>query len=440
MEHASGQSVAIISLGCAKNLVDSERMLALLAEAGYAVAAPLDEADVIVVNTCGFIAPARDESLAAIRQAVALKGTGRAQRVVVAGCLVTRQREALRRAVPGIDAIVGVDDREQIARAVAGDGPATRLSPCTGRIGGDTPRFRLTPRHTAYLRIAEGCSQGCTFCTIPAIRGPFRSRPAAQVLAEAEQLARDGAIELNVIAQDTTGYGRDLPGDWTLAKLLRALDAVDGVRWIRLHYAYPRRFDDALIDAMAGCERVVPYVDLPLQHISDTVLRRMGRGVTRAQTERLLDRLRQRLDAPTIRTTFIVGFPGETDAEFAELLDFVRQQRFDEVGAFSYFAEDGTPAAEMDGQVDAEVIDARAAELIETVDGIARRRAAARVGQRLDVLVDGVGADGRPFARHARQAPEVDSICLLDGPAEPGTVVPGEVTGAEGANLLCRAR
>ncbi|MFW6132709.1 MAG: 30S ribosomal protein S12 methylthiotransferase RimO [Planctomycetota bacterium] len=438
MQHQRATSVALICLGCAKNLVDGERMLATLARGGCAVGAPVEDADVIVVNTCGFIGPARDESLSAIREALGRKDAGRTERVVVAGCLVNRDRDALWAEAPGIDAIVGVDDREEILRAVTAAAPATLLSPCDGRIHSDAGRFRLTPRHTAYLRIAEGCSQRCTFCTIPAIRGPFRSKPPREVLAEAEELVADGAVELNLIAQDTTGYGRDLAGGWTLDRLLRALDDVDGVAWIRLHYAHPRGFDADAIDAMTDCAHVVPYVDLPLQHINDDVLRRMGRRVRRDEIETLLDRLDRCLDAPAVRTTFIAGFPGETEAQFAELLDFARQRRFDEVGVFEFFAERGTAAGGMDGQLDADVISARAAALIEAVDGIARQNAVGRVGQRLGVLVDGRAEGGGVFGRHARQAPEVDSVCLLDADVPPGTFLDAEVTGTDGANLLCR--
>ncbi|MCK4276174.1 MAG: radical SAM protein, partial [Phycisphaerae bacterium] len=265
-------SVALVSLGCPKSLVDSEKMLATLAEGGCIVGAPMDQADVVVVNTCGFLAAARDESLEVISEALACKASGAARRVVVAGCLPNRDGRGIYELAAGIDAVVGVNDRDAILLAVTARRRVTRLSPCDGRIAADDGRFRLTPPHTAYLRIAEGCSQRCSFCTIPAIRGPFRSKPPEMVLAEAAELVSDGAVELNVIAQDTTAYGRDLPGRTDLAALLRALDALEGVRWVRLMYAYPRGFGDELIDAIAECRHVVPYVDIPLQHVSDPIL------------------------------------------------------------------------------------------------------------------------------------------------------------------------
>lgn len=437
MDTREPPSVAIVSLGCPKNLVDSERMLGLLAEAGCAVNAPPEEADVIILNTCGFIEAARSESLDEIRQAIGRKRRGAVGRVVVAGCLANRDGESLWDALPGIDALVGVDDRDEIVRAVTGAGPVTLLSPCEGEIHSDAGRFRLTPRHTAYLRIAEGCSHGCTFCTIPAIRGPFRSKPPEQVLAETRELISDGTVELNLIAQDTTAYGSDLDGGWNLARLLRALDGLDGVGWIRLHYTYPRSVTDELIDAMAACERVVPYLDMPLQHIADGVLKRMGRGVTRADIERLLGRLRDRIPDLTVRTTFIVGFPGETEEDFEELLAFARKQRFAEVGVFGFYAERGTPAAEMPDPIDIDDAARRAEALIDVVDGIAYEQAAAMAGRELRVLVDGLTRGGKCVGRHAGQAPEVDSLCLLEAERPAGTFIDARVSRANGANLIC---
>jgi len=430
-------SVALVSLGCPKNLVDSEKMLAQLAEAGLVVGAPLSDADIIVVNTCGFIAAARDESLGVIHEALQQKRAGRARRVIVAGCLVNRDAEALYEAAPGIDAIVGVNDRRRLLAAVTGRRAGTMLRRRPEAIGSDAGRFRLTPRHTAYLRISEGCSQRCTFCTIPAIRGPLRSKPPGMVLAEAEELIADGASELNIIGQETTSYGRDLPARTaTLPVLLRKLSHLDGARWIRLLYAHPRRFTDALIETIASAPHVVPYVDLPLQHISDPILRRMGRGVTRKGTEKLLGKLRARIPDVAIRTTFIVGFPGETDAHFQELLDFVEGFGFDALGVFEFSAEPGTPAASMPGAVPGEVTAQRAEAIMLAQQKIAFAANARAVGKRITVLVDGVDGQGRCFGRHPGQAPEIDGVCYLTEPAPAGTFLSGRVVAWSDYDLI----
>lgn len=435
-------TVALVSLGCPKNLVDSEKILATLAEGGCVVAAPIDQADVIVVNTCGFIAPAVQESLDVIAEAVAHKRTGRAQRVVVAGCLASRDGQKLFDLAPGIDAVVGVNDRDSILSAVRGRRHVTRVSACDGKVAGDEGRFRLTPPHTAYLRIAEGCGRRCTFCTIPAIRGPLRSKSPEQVLAEARELLADGAVELNLIAQDTTAYGSDLPapppagGHGSLAGLLRALDALEGAEWIRLMYAYPHHFGEDLIDAIAGCPHVVPYLDIPLQHISDAVLKRMGRAVTRKHIVDLLDRLRRRIDGLVLRTTFIVGFPGETDEQFGELLAFVKDFRFDALGVFPYYPEPGTPAARMRGAVDEHVKQRRLEAVMLAQQGIAFQANQRRVGQAVRVLVDGADADGICVGRHYGQAPDVDSICKLAAPRPAGTFVDGRVAAYDGYDLI----
>ena len=469
MKHAR-TTVALVSLGCPKNLVDSERMLAGLAQAGMVVAAPMDQADVIVINTCGFIAPARQESLDVIAEALEHKRAGRAKRVVVAGCLVNREWNRLFQLAPGIDAIVGVNDRDELVAAITGTGKISLTSPYRARLtsgrggtqggakgagpqgggarsdaqgnahkgGGvlsDAGRFRLTPPHTAYLRISEGCSQRCTFCTIPSIRGPYRSEAPQQVIAEAAELAADGAVELNVIGQDITGYGIDLAGRWTLPRLLRGLERVEGVRWIRLLYAYPQRFSDAMIDQMAASDRIVPYVDLPLQHIADAVLRRMGRGVGRASIERLLDRLRRTVKGVTIRTTFIVGFPGETDEHFEQLLGFVERFRFDALGVFEFCPEEGTPAARMDRQVGDEVKTQRRDAIMRAQQKIVLEAGKAMVGRRLQVLVDGTDQKGKCVGRHAGQTPDIDGVCLLSRRVEAGRFVEAEVTRPSGYDL-----
>jgi ribosomal protein S12 methylthiotransferase len=421
--------VALVSLGCPKNLVDSEKMLAALAAAGCIVPAPEDAADVIVVNTCGFLGSARQESLDVIGQALERKRRGPARRVVVAGCLSNRDGQKLYRLARGIDAVVGVNDRETIVAAVMGRGKITRLTPHpkTAAAPQDGGRFRLTPRHTAYLRISEGCSRRCTFCTIPAIRGPFRSKKPEAILAEAHELIADGAVELNVIGQDTTSYGRDLGHGHSLARLLRDLDRLSGLRWLRLMYAYPRQVGDALIDAMADCRRVVHYLDLPLQHIADPVLRRMGRLTTRKAIESLLVTLRRRIPDVVLRTTFLVGFPGETERCFRELLEFVKAFRFDALGVFEFSPEPGTAAAAMDCQVSDAAKAERARELMLAQQAIAFQANGRKVGKRLEVLVDGLDDHGRCVGRYYGQAPDIDSLCRLTSKHRPGKFITGKV-------------
>src|SRR5262245_47872903 len=323
---------AFVSLGCPKNLVDSERMLGKLAQDGYTLVPDADGADVVVVNTCGFIEPARQEWLGVIREMLELKARGRVGACVVAGCLAERKKDALLDEVPGVDHIVGVFGREEITqvvdRAVAQRlEQRTLFRPAPVRAQEDTARLRITPRHYAYLKISEGCDRLCTFCAIPGMRGKHVTKPIEEVVREARELAADGVRELILVAQDTTYYGMDLYGRVRLAELLRELDRLDGIEWIRVLYAYPINFTDELIETLAGAHKVLPYLDLPLQHINDRMLRRMQRRVNRAATEDLLSRLRQAIPNLTLRTTFIVGFPGETEAEFDELLAFVRESR-----------------------------------------------------------------------------------------------------------------
>ncbi|MFW6061310.1 MAG: 30S ribosomal protein S12 methylthiotransferase RimO [Planctomycetota bacterium] len=429
--------VALVSLGCPKNLVDSEKMLADLAESVHVVGAPLAEADVIVVNTCCFVSSAREESLEVISEAVEQKSSGRCRRVVVAGCLSTREREKLFQLVPGVDAVLGVDDRDRIVSAVTG---SERFAALAGAPAGpavsDSGRFRLTPPHTAYLRVSEGCSHGCTFCTIPAIRGPFRSKRMAEVTTEARELVDSGAVELNVIGQDTTSFGRDLPEGENLPALLRALNQIDGLAWIRLLYTYPRGFSDELVDTVAECDKVIPYVDMPLQHISTPVLKRMGRGIDRARTERVLTTMRERIPGLVLRTTFIVGFPGETDEQFQELLEFVQEFRFENMGAFAYSAEEGTPAADFQPQVPEEVKQDRLDQLMLAQQQISFAANERMTGRRLEVLIDGVDAEGICLGRYYGQAPAVDGACLLAEPLEPGQMVTAEVAGSHEYDLV----
>jgi len=411
--------VAFISLGCPKNLVDSEVMLARLAESGALITGDESVADTVVVNTCGFLGAAREEALGVLRELAQRKRRGDLKRIVVAGCLVQRDGEQIRRLVPEVDALVGVNNREDVARAVWSANRTSQaglsLGPCYGPAWSDRARLRLTPRHYAYLRISEGCNQRCTFCTIPSIRGPMHCKTPEEIVAEARELIDDGAREIILIGQDTTGYGQDIGYADGLAGLLRRLDReCDRAEWIRPMYLYPSVLSDAIIDAIAECERIVHYVDIPLQHISNRVLKRMHRGMTRHQTEALLTRLRQRIPGLTIRTTFIVGFPGETDAEFEELYAFVRDFGFDAVGAFVFSPEPGTPAARMKDQVPEPLKQERYERLMLAQQEVAFGRARAWVGRGFRVLVDGRNESGVVVARHAGQAPEVDAVCRFE--------------------------
>ncbi len=434
--------VAFISLGCAKNLVDSEKMLGQLAESGCALTNDESSADVIVVNTCGFLDASRTEALEVIREAVDQKTSGRCKRVVVAGCLVQRDGAGLLESVAGIDALVGVHNRDDIVRAVGrggrsrGAAPDLFLGDYHPFVQTDLARLRLTPRHHAYLRISEGCNQKCTFCTIPSIRGPMHCKPPEFVLQEARELAGDGAVEISLIGQDTTSYGEEFDESFGLDRLLHMLNEVDGVEWLRLMYVYPSVLTDAMIDAIAECDRVVKYVDIPLQHINDRVLKSMHRRVTRRDTELLLDRLRERIPGVHVRTTMIAGFPGETDGEFEELVSFVRDARFDALGVFAYSREPETPAGRMREQVPESTKNDRVDALMSVQQEVAFELAQRKVGTSMRVLVDGVTDDGLLIARHSGQAAEVDSVTYVaDSGAAVGEFVDVRCTGRRGYDL-----
>ncbi|MCK4657924.1 MAG: 30S ribosomal protein S12 methylthiotransferase RimO [Phycisphaerae bacterium] len=430
MPKSVDKRVGFVSLGCVKNLVDSEKMLGQLAEAGCTLTNDATDADVVVVNTCGFLAAARDEATDIIREMVALKGQGRLRRVVVVGCLVQRDGESLLDEVPGIDALVGVHNRDDVTRAVLSDptkpqgGVDLFLGDYHWFVAQDVGRLRLTPQHYAYLRISEGCDQKCTFCTIPAIRGPMHCKPPGVILDEARELISDGAVEIILIGQDTTSYGVDIDYTPGLAGLLRELNQVEGLGWLRLMYTYPSSLTEAMIDAVAQCDRVVNYLDLPLQHINDRVLKAMHRRVTRAQTEALLRRIRDMIPGVHLRTTMIVGFPGETETEFRELLDFVSGFQFDALGVFPYSLEPDTPAGRMHGQVPEAVKEERVQRLMLTQQEVAFSLADRCVNRRFAVMVDGAQDNGVQPARHKGQAPEVDSLTLLPGcDLPPGAMV-----------------
>jgi ribosomal protein S12 methylthiotransferase len=449
MTHSAKASFAFVSLGCPKNLVDSERMLGKLAQDGYTLTPDADGADVVVVNTCGFIEPARQESLGVIREMLELKRQGRVGAVVVAGCLAERKKDDLLHEVPEVDHIVGVFGREEIAGVLdrtlqhrLRDEQRSLFRPAPVRALEDTARLRITPRHYAYLKISEGCDRLCTFCAIPSMRGKHVTKPIEEVLREARELAADGVRELIVVAQDTTYYGLDLYGRVRLAELLRELDKVEGLEWIRILYAYPIHFTDELIETLAAARKIVPYLDLPLQHINDRLLRRMQRRVDRAATEELLAKLRAAIPNLTLRTTFIVGFPGETQAEFEELRDFVQAARFERVGVFPYSLEPGTPAARLPDHLSEEVKAERRDCLMEAQQEAAFGWTRAQVGKEIEVIVDAADPEvpGHVLARGHADAPDIDCVVRLKGKnLRPGDLATARVTGADGYDLLARA-
>jgi ribosomal protein S12 methylthiotransferase len=447
MSTPPNKTFAFVSLGCPKNLVDSERMLGKLTQDGYALTADADGADVVVVNTCGFIEPARQESLGVIREMLALKEQGRVGRVVVAGCLAERKGEQLLQDVPGVDHIVGVFGREEISqvvgRTLANHAEQRSLfRPAPVRAQEDTARLRVTPRHYAYLKISEGCDRLCTFCAIPGMRGKHVTKPIEEVVREARELADDGVRELILVAQDTTYYGTDLYGRVRLADLLRQLDKVDGIEWVRVLYAYPIHFTDELIATLADSRKIIPYLDLPLQHINDRVLRRMQRRVNRAATEELLAKLRSAIPGLVLRTTFIVGFPGETDAEFEELAEFVKAARFERLGVFPYSFEPDTPATRLDGHLPEDVKLARRDRLMEVQQEVAFAWTAAQVGREIEAIVDGPEPEvpNHVLARGHADAPDIDCLVRVKGKnLHAGDLVRVKVTGADGYDLVGRA-
>ena len=462
----------MISLGCPKNLVDSEVMLGLARQSGHQLTRDAAEADVLVVNTCAFIDKAKQESIDTILEMAELKKTGKCQRLVVTGCMAERYRDELREQIPEIDAVLGTGEVPRIVDVLgSGTGdqgsralipllrpngePVNLTNPTRSQIpdprslptyiyDADTPRLLATPRHYAYIKIAEGCDYKCAFCIIPKLRGEYRSRPADSIVREAQTLASGGVKELLLISQDTSFYGIDRGERGGLARLLRQLNTVDGLDWVRMLYLYPTTIGDDVLDAMAESEKVCKYIDLPLQHASDEVLRRMKRPGTRAGYERLLARIRRLVPGVTLRTTFIVGFPGETATEFAELQDFVREVGFDHVGAFTYSHEEGTTAHSLPDDVPARVKRQRRAALMSLQKRIVTKAQQLRTGQRVRVLIDGPSAEHELVLRGRLegQAPDIDPAVYLTD-CDPsnfaaGQFVEAEIVGARDYDLLAR--
>ncbi len=430
--------VHFVTLGCPKNRVDSEIMLGHLQDASMTFTMDPEEADVIVVNTCGFIEDAKKESVDVILEMAHHRTHGAAQKLIVTGCLAQRYPDALRDEIPEIDAILGnghyrtvTEVAQKAVVELAESGRLVKVDPPKFIHDAMAPRVNTFLPHSAYVKVAEGCDQKCAFCIIPQLRGTQTSRPIEDVVREATALATRGVVEINLVAQDLTGYGTDLTPRASLAELLRALGRVDGLRWIRLHYAYPRPFSKALLAALAEEEKVVPYIDMPLQHISDPVLKRMRRGRPRRFIDRLLDDIRTAVPEVTLRTSFIVGFPGETDDDFQTLCDYVESESFERVGVFKFSREENTPSYDLPHQVPPDVIDARYHHLMALLQEKSRSRMARYLGRKLTVLVDGPSeeTDLLLAGRHAGQAPEIDGTTYInDGVARAGDIAEVEIT------------
>jgi ribosomal protein S12 methylthiotransferase len=450
--------IGMVSLGCAKNLVDAEIMLGGAAKEDFELTGDPDSADVLVINTCGFIDAAKEESIDTILEMHGRRLAARPdQKIVVSGCLAQRYHEELKREIPEVDAFIGLDQvadfprivRDLLAQPVSQSGPLDLVSRRSRYIPDyDTPRFRLTPRHSAYVKIAEGCNHPCSFCVIPQMRGRHRSRSIASVVAEARELVAQGVRELNLISQDTTYFGMDLweqkagprqPVDSsrgpTLCRLLEELDQIEGDFWIRLLYTHPAHWSDELIGTIARSRHVARYVDMPLQHIHEEMLGLMRRETSRQHIEDLITGMREGIPGLAIRTTFITGFPGETDAHFESLLEFIERVRFERLGVFKYSQEEGSRAAKMDAQIPATVKNRRHARAMKLQQRIAREHAAAQEGRRLRVLVE------QPqVARSEHDAPDVDCRVLLEAPLPVGGFADVVVTGSQVYDLTARAQ
>jgi len=420
--------VGFVSLGCPKNLVDTEVMMGQLSARGHQLTPRPEEADVIVVNTCSFIDPAKQESVDAILEMAEYKKSGRARKLIVAGCLVERYRSEIRRGIPEVDAVLGTNEIESIA-ALCEDAPLPENPLAAYLYHHATPRLLATPRHYAYIKIAEGCDHPCSFCVIPQFRGRFRSRRFESVIAEAEALFAQGVREINLIGQDTTSYGADLGLKDGLALLLERLASARGAEgnWIRFLYAYPNQVSQRLLDTLAAHAPLVKYLDLPLQHASARVLRRMKRGASGEIFLRLIERIRRTIPGVAIRTSMIVGFPGETQADFDELCQFIQAARFDRLGVFSYSDEDSSASFHLAGKVDRRAIYNRRRRLMSIQRRISRARNRRLLGEELPVLVEGPSRDSELVweCRLASQAPEIDGVCYISDPG-PRAPLPGE--------------
>lgn len=433
--------IGLISLGCSKNQVDAEVLLAGLKEAGFTISADLSAVDAVIVNTCGFIESAKKESIDEILNMAQLKQEGKLKAIVVTGCLAERYQYEIRKELPEVDAVFGIGANPQLAahlKAVL-DGKTVELFPPKCHLPLTGERLLSTPPYSAYLKISEGCDNRCSYCAIPLIRGPFRSRTIEDVTAEAEKLAAGGVRELILIAQDTTRFGEDLHGKPVLPELLRELCRIEGLHWIRLLYCYPNRISDALLDVMASEEKLLPYIDLPLQHCSGRVLRDMNRSGDRASLTALICKMREKIPGLVLRTTLITGFPGETEEDFAELTEFVREVRFERLGCFPYSQEDDTPAADFDGQVPEDEKQRRAEQIMELQMTIMQQAGDALVGREMEILAEGFDEEaGLWYGRSYADSPDIDGAVWFtsDTPPQAGSFVTVRIDRCDSCDLF----
>ena len=432
------RTIALISLGCAKNLVNSEQMLYLLNEAGYALAPSPDGADAVIINTCGFIEAAKSEAIDTILEMAQLKAEGRLGKIIVTGCLTERYRESVTEELPEVDAILGVGSFGEIVEAVNAvfeDKPVSLFADNSAPVD-EIPRVVSTGPAWAYLRIAEGCNNFCAFCAIPYIRGRYRSRQMENVLEEARDLAAHGVKEIIVIAQDITRYGTDIYGKRSLAELCRKISEIDGVEWIRLHYTYPDQFDDELIDEIASNPKIVKYLDIPIQHINNDILKRMNRHGTGDDIRELFKTLRRRIPDLVLRTSLIAGLPGEGEAEFEQLCAFLREAKIERAGVFPFSPEEGTPAAEME-HCDFEQAQHRADLIMDIQERIMDDFAASLVGRTLPVLCTDYDEDGQWIGRSCYDSPDIDGLVYFSGKGGQGNIVPVNIIAvSDDGNLI----
>jgi ribosomal protein S12 methylthiotransferase len=440
-------AVGFVALGCPKNVVDSEKMLALIAQAGFVIDYDSDNADIVVINTCSFIKPAIDEATEVIKRALVRKRKGKVKKVVVAGCLSERMKTKLLQQFPNIDAVVCLGQRDNIVSIIESllKGCPTKLydSPAdwTNKTQKDTGRLLINSSHWAYLRISEGCDRSCSFCTVPAIKGRFRSKPLNDIIAEADQLADSGVVELSIIAQDSVNYGHDFGEKNGLVKVIGELEKIEKLRWIRLMYLNPSGIDDNLIETIAQSRKVIGYIDMPIQHISDEILRKMHRPDTKQKITELIEKLRKNIPDIVLRTTVIAGFPGETQEQFTELVDFIKWARFDALGCFVFWPEEGTKAAQLPGQISQQTRENRREQLMLVQQQIVFEKNRARRGQVIECLIDDTLPDKTAVGRFYGQAPHIDSVCFIKNCAgRPGSFVKVEVTGYKDYDLLTEKR
>lgn len=434
--------VGMVSLGCAKNMVNSEQMLFKLKEEGFDVTGPIEDADAVIINTCGFIESAKSEAIENILEYAELKRAGKLKKIIVAGCLPERYKNEILKEMPEVDGILGCgsfDDIADVLREVFKDVTVSRFGDIDAPVS-ETNRIVTSGPGFAYLRIAEGCDNHCAYCVIPNLRGRYRSRPMENVIHEAEALAEMGVKEIIIIAQDITRYGTDLYGERKLYELIRRICRIEGIKWVRLHYLYPDEIDDKLIEVVASEEKVVKYLDIPIQHINDNILKRMNRRGTGGEIRALFKRLRERIPGLVLRTSIITGLPGEGDAEFEELSDFLREAKIERAGIFVYSPEEGTPAAEMPDRPDKETAEHRAELLINIQSEIIDRFNENRIGMVLEVLVEGLDCEeGLMYGRSSADSPDVDGKVYFEGEAEEGKFIKVVIKGIIDGDLYGEA-